>query len=225
MKVPDPRFRIRKSLASGHEILVLGARFNSTGSLVHRFNDAGHARNFCRYLFSQSKAHQPNRLTRRNVVCAYGADGAVGAKPLEDPSAQLRAFMREIFPARDAHEKFCDDGAYIFFVLLGPDGTCVSNLIEKRADGEISFNLALIEMVGGGQADVDAAVGLIKRAGRVFVFDDLEPSEIVWGTDRVIQGMVSERLGGAPVLTVSHRDQTDHSQTYHVHRLLHEPGR
>lgn len=218
---PEPVFRIRQRGRSGSQLFIYGIRMNSVGP-IHFFANHNHARNFCRYLFSKSSAHQPNHLTGRNVVCEY-EDAEPRGRALRDPDAALADFMARRFPRRDADRLLCDDGAYAAFALLTAEGDLVSNVVAP--DG----NTALIDVshmasIHAEQGDVTEIEDLVRKARRVIDFEgEREPSELSLLTDMIVQRLVSSRMGFEPLLTVSHRDQLDHNQCYHIHRLIRMP--
>ena len=220
MKESDIFFRIARIFRSGYAVLILGGRFNSTGSLIHRFNNHTHARNFTRYLFSQTRAHPQNHLTPRNIVVFYPRGERSVAEPLINPADQLKGFLAERFPKWNAEKALCDDGAFVSFALRAPDGHVVTNMVRSGAKGHPYLDFAYIGFLRGNQRDIDTASRLIGDAQTMTLFDEVEPCARTMHADHVIQNLVSKHLGGDPVLTVSHRDQLDHNQTYHLHRLL-----
>lgn len=214
----EPRFRVHERTASGYEIYILGHQFDTTGPL-HFFNDHRHAHNFCRYLFSLTKAHPENHLTPRNVVSEY-LDGKVLGNSLQKPQQQFADFMKRRFPLTDADVKLCDDGAYVGFAVKMPDNHIVSNFCETK-DGDLFINLSVFEMLRGTQQDVDAVSEIFEKGDDATCFDEVAPDARTLAADRIVQRLVSRQIGGDPLMTVSHRDQLDHNQTYHIHRLLH----
>lgn len=213
----QPQFRIREKTTSGYDIFILGHQFDSTGP-IHYFNDHRHAHNFCRYLFSQTKAHPTNHLTPRNVVCEFMGPKVVGL-PLDRPEAQFLDFMRRNFPKEGADRSLCDDGAYVSFAVKTPENHVISN-IARHHEGNLYLRPEMIEFIGGNQDDMQAAADVFEKAEGVICFDEVDPNAQTLLADRIVQRLVSRQIGGEALLTVSHRDQLDHNQTYHIHRLL-----
>jgi len=219
----DPRFRIRHRTSAGHEIFILGVIMNSVGR-THHFADHRHAKNFLRYLFSLTARHPQNHLTARNVICRRGPEGRWSGMPMTEPQAQHDAFVAREFPAHRAHELLCDDGAYAGFVVRRADGHLVTNLAREE-NGEACIDVGMIEMHRGRREDLETVVELFRRSDSATYFDQLEtPTKATLQADLMVQALVRREMGGEPILTVSHRDQLDHNQTYHIHRLLRMPA-
>jgi hypothetical protein len=219
----EPRFRIHQKSRAGYEVFIIGHQFDNTGP-IHYFNDHTHARNFCRYLFSLTGRHPTNALTQRNVVRSIRGDGRFQEDPLDTPQRQYDAFMRERFPARDADALLCDDGAYVGFAILTPEKRVISNLISQGTD-MVLIELGMFEMLRADRSDAELVAGLVGRAETATFFEQQQVrDEHTLLADKIVQRLASHQMGGDPVLTVSHRDQLDHNQTYHIHRLLRMPN-
>jgi hypothetical protein len=215
----EPKFRIHQKLKSGYEVFILGHQFDTTGPF-HYFNDHVHAKNFCRYLFSLTQRHPANALTARNVVRTLSDDGSFWEEKLHDPTRQHGAFIQSRFPKRDAHQLLCDDGAYVGFAILTPKKHLISTFVYQGKDGPY-IELGHFEMLRGDQADVSLVADMAERAETVTCFEQQqEPDEHTVLADLIVQRFSSRHIGGDPILTISHRDQLDHNQTYHIHRLL-----
>lgn len=215
----EPNFRIHRKSPSGSEIFIYGLRMNSTGP-IHYFANHTHARNFCRYLFSQTGAHPTNHLTARNVVTEHGPPGTPAPRNLDAPEHVFVDFMSRRFPRHGADGALCDDGAYVAFAILTADGHLVSNVVSPQGDGA-AIDAGYLFQMRADEADVRIVEDMVIRARRLTDFEGEEtPSEASIRADRIVQKLVSERMGFEPVLTVSHRDQLDHNQCYHIHRLI-----
>lgn len=215
----EPKFRIHQKLRSGYEVFILGHQFDSVGPF-HYFNDHVHAKNFCRYLFSLTQRHPTNQLTPRNVIRTLSHDGSFKEARLHDPKGQHKAFIEALFPKREAHQILCDDGAYVGFAILTPQRHLISTFVFQGAKGPY-IELGHFDMLRGDQYDVDLVSDLAGRAETVTCFEQQrEPDEHTVLADLIVQRFASRQIGGDPILTVSHRDQLDHNQTYHIHRLL-----
>lgn len=218
-KTVEQYFRINKKTSKGSEIFIYGIRFNSKG-VIHYFNDHRHAVNFTRYLFSMTKPHPQNILTSRNMVCEYQDGKLVNSHNLNDPNGSLKGFLNRILPRSGADQQYCDDGAYIFFAILTPEKRLISNIVSPDGDAA-AIDVGFIQSIGGNQDDIRKIEDMVLRAESLVDFEgEKTPSEISLRADLIVQRLVSERMGFDPVLTVSHRDQLDHNQCYHIHRLI-----
>lgn len=215
----EPKFRIHEKLNSGYEVFILGHQFDSVGPF-HYFNDHTHAKNFCRYLFSLTQRHPTNHLTPRNVIRTLSNDGSFEEARLHTPKGQHDAFMESRFPKWDAHKLLCDDGAYVGFAILTPKKHLISTFVFQGTNGPY-LELGHFEMLLGEQADVSVVTDMAGRAETVTcVEQQQEPDEHTVLADLIVQRFASRHMAGDPILTISHRDQLDHNQTYHIHRLL-----
>lgn len=217
MKI-DMRFRIHKRSPAGSEILMYAHRFNTAGP-IHYFSNHTHGKNFTRYLFSQTRPHPANHLTIRNVAVEY-AEGQAIPKSLTDPGRALQDFLGRRFPHRNADALLCDDGAYVFFCILSADGTIISNVVSP--DGEAAaIDGELVSAYGGNAEDLRKIERMVLKGKRVIDFEGADAaSSSCAKADALVQRLVSEVMGFEPILTVSHRDQLDHNQGYHIHRLI-----
>jgi hypothetical protein len=215
----NPMHRIHR-VSEKVELLILAHQFDSTGP-IHYFQDHNHARNFCRYLFSLTKPHPTNALTQRNIFCEKldGVETAHGY--LNDPEKVFNPFMARRFPKASAHKTLCDDGAYLGFCFLMEDRHIVTNLVTREA-GTGNFETdGMFEPLGGTNEDLDLIQSMIEKAEDLTVFDDIKGQDTRCEmADRLVQRLVSDKMGGNPLLTISHRDQLSHNQTFHFHRLL-----
>jgi hypothetical protein len=215
----DPIFRIHQKNPSGSEIFIHVLRMNSKGP-IHYFADHTHARNFCRYLFSRTGAHPANHLTARNVVTEHGPPGTPAPRTLDAPEHLFVDFMARRFPRHGADRSLCDDGAYVVFAILTAGGHLVSNVVSPQGDGA-AIDAGHMFQLRAGDAEVRIVEDMVVRARSLTDFEgERTPSEASIRADRIVQKLVSERMGLEPVLTVSHRDQLDHNQCYHIHRLI-----
>lgn len=214
----DPVFRIHKTSQSGAEIFVYGIRMNSVGP-IHYFENHIHARNFCRYLFSQTKAHPKNHLTQRNVVTQL-MEPDMPAHNLVDPDQAYQAFMARHFPRHGADQVLCDDGAYLAFAVLTKSRHLISNVVSP--DGTIAlFDVGHMKRILATDQDIAHIGDMVRKAVNMVDFEgETTPSDLSLRTDKIVQRLVCERMGFDPVLSVSHRDQRDHNQCYHIHRLI-----
>lgn len=217
MKI-DTTFKIHKRGPAGSEIFIHGLRFNSKGP-IHYFGNHTHGKNFTRYLFSQTKPHPTNHLTARNVTVEY-QDGRLISRSLADPDQSLKDFMARRFPRRDADQVLCDDGAYVIFCILSADGTIISNVVAPDGDAA-AIDASLVFHYQATRDDLRKIERMVTRGSRVIDFEGADAASATCAkADALVQRLVSERMGFEPILTVSHRDQLDHNQSYHIHRLI-----
>jgi hypothetical protein len=212
-------FSAHEVMRSGYEVLVYGACFSGTGK-IHYFNDHRHAQNFCRYLFSLTKAHPENGTTRFNVMCEPTEDGKGHARFIANPKTDFADFTKRKLPKADAHRMLCDDGAYLAFFLLTPDRRLFSNVATVEGD-DVDIDGHLLSLLSNNQYEAPKIYDMFKRSDEFVNFDEIkEPSDEVLSIDFLLQRIASRAMGGKPLLTISHRDQIDHNSTYHIHRLL-----
>ena len=190
---------------------------------THRFNDQSHAKNFVRYLFSRSKAHPSNHLTIRNLVCENTGE-TITRQFLVDPDAMLEDFMARRFPASGAVDRLCDDGFYTLFAVRLPDGRAFSNAFVTEGDEIQSIHglVSMIGQIGISQSEFEADAETFCAKGPVADFEAENDPAILKPIDSILQGIAHRRIEGAGdvILTVSHRDQLDHNQCWHIHRLI-----
>ena len=80
-------------------------------------------------------------------------------------------------------------------------------------------------MLRADRSDAEIVAGLVGRAETATFFEQQRVRDAhTLLADRIVQRLASHQMGGDPVLTISHRDQLDHNQTYHIHRLLRMPS-
>ena len=210
---------------NGLDILIHAFPFGTPAGPVHTFSDHRHAVNFVRYLFSRSKSHPANEDTRLNLVCEMDGTGRATARQFNtDPDHQLRDFIQRRMPARNAEREFCDDGCYAIFAVRLPDGRALSNfLVSDEATGRASMNHPVFHKL------TQSAISRITRDSTAFLkggpvadFEDASDIGMVYRVDGLVQGVLTRLMGyeREVVLPVSHRDQRDHNQVYHLHRLL-----
>jgi hypothetical protein len=212
-------FSAHEVMRSGYEVLVYGVCFTGTDKL-HYFNDHRHAQNFCRYLFSLTKAHSQNDITRFNVVCEPTEDGKGHARFVGNPKADFTDFSTRKLPKANAHKVMCDDGAYLGFFLLTPGKRLFSNMAVKAGD-DVDIKGDLLSLLSNGQYDAQKIYDMFERSEEFVNFDAIkEPSDQVLSIDFLLQRIANRAMGGKPLLSISHRDQIDHNSTYHIHRLL-----
>jgi hypothetical protein len=195
----------------------------------HHFVNHNHARNFVRYLFSQSKAHPANKLTNRNFFLDYGdKSGTVKEGYVDDPKRLLNSFLQRSFPKSAADRHFFDDGCYPFFIQQVKDGPIVSNFASKSGNA-MHFRskqcAVLRQVLGEYGVDWGKEVDDIKRfAGNrtVIKLDSLTDAKERQKHEALLHAVTRKVMGDADrvVLTVSHRDQPDHNPLYHIHRLV-----
>ncbi|MEP1316782.1 MAG: hypothetical protein ABJN42_04865 [Roseibium sp.] len=206
---------------NGYEAL---AYFLPFAGEIHTFNDHNHAKNFVRYLFSKSRAHPVNHLTKRNLICE-NVDGALTRTLNTEPERLLRDFMDRRFPARAAQETLCDDGFYGLFAVRLPDGRAYSNFLKTTDDVHIEVHHPITRYLGNIDVSPEAfEEDVLKFAfkGPVDEFEDVDDPKIMKPIDSILHGLVHKKTPspGEVVLSVSHRDQLDHNQTWHIHRLI-----
>lgn len=185
----------------------------------HYFADHNHAKNFLRYLFSQSGAHRANDHTRRNLICEYDGPRIISARLNEDPQGLREDFAHRHFPKLRADKVLCDDGAYALFAVRLPSGRALSNVFHTQGS-EIIADHPLIEEVGEPAIQAMVADFLQDRQGSIEQFDEATMDDDISFVDRIVQQMLTRMMGGNVVMSVSHRDQKDHNDLYHVHRLI-----
>lgn len=226
-------FRMKFSLPDGTRGLFWLLPFDGDGDGRHRFNDHGHAANFVRYLFSQSKAHPRSLSTARNLYRVYGSDGTPVTEAYnEDPAGNLARFMASgAFPKRDAHRELCDDGCYPLFAFRQGKGPLISNMLRRSEDGyglEIYHPLHahlpvyLAEHGNDWSKDAELLAGLAGEREPILAFDDIVDEQRLRDVEVLIQCVVRRLMGDEDkvVMTVAHRDQEHHNPIYHIHRLL-----
>lgn len=206
--------------------------FDGDGDGRHRFNDHGHAINFVRYLFSQSKAHPRTLSTARNLFRIHGEDGALVTEAYnDDPARHLAAFKASgLFPARDAHRQLCNDGCYPLFVFRMADGPYISNMLRRSDDGVLELHHPLLRILPAYLArhghdwceDAGLISGLIGPTETLLDFDRIAEEALLRRIEVMIQAVVRRLMGDEDtvVMTVAHRDQEGHNPIYHIHRLL-----
>ncbi|MCE6958268.1 hypothetical protein LAZ40_04260 [Cereibacter sphaeroides] len=205
--------------------------FSGHGDGMHRFADHAHARNFVRYLFSQSKAHPSSAATGRNFHREYGDDARTLREGyVRDPKGMLEDFLRRRFPRGGAHELLMDDGCYPFFLLQCPGQPLTSNFARRTGTGApLRFEHPLLPVLKTflrhqGVRWEDEEAKLRAFAGRDPIVDfGREPEgPLVRTAETLLHGVVRKLLGGGRdvVMTVAHRDQPGHNPNYHIHRLL-----
>lgn len=225
-------------LKSGASSLIWALPFDGDGNGRHRFNDSNHAKNFCRYLFSQSKAHPSNDRTRRNLYREFGAAGELIEEAyLDQPIKQMNSFLKRRFPASKAEELLFDDGCYPIFAIRNASGTIFTNLTSQpRPAGSsdprplnhplFGHILASCKREGRNVAEITKAVTEFFGTSEIVPFDNLPASPAVLEVEKMVQAVVRKLLGSGQdvVMTVAHRDQLDHNPIYHIHRLVRMPG-
>lgn len=185
----------------------------------HHFNDHGHAKNFLRYLYSCSKAHGVNERTSHNLICEFEGGRVLSADFNTDAETMRADFSSRRFPETSAERELCDDGAYVLFAVSLPNGRALSNMF--RSDGkELSIDHPLLDDLGNQNMSRMVSDFFGDGLVRVDAFDEVRPDNDVKTVDRIVQQFLSRKMGGEVMMSVSHRDQQDHNDLYHVHRLL-----
>jgi hypothetical protein len=221
--------RLSVSTSGGNRGLFYLLPFAGGPDGKHYFSDHNHARNFVRYLFSQSKAHPQNGQTSRNLYREFGDDARLVKEGYNEAPRQLLGdFLNRRFPSRNAHEVLADDGCYPFFILQSPGTQIISNFVQRDGRG-LKFRHALLPHLKDyldyyGESWSSAADEVTRFAGKdpVSSFDVERDPEIIRRTEIFVQAVVRKLLGDGQqvVMTVAHRDQEDHNPCYHIHRLI-----
>jgi hypothetical protein len=227
-------FRSKLGLPNGTRGLFCFLPFDGVGKGdgLHHFSDHGHARNFIRYLFSQSQAHPRTSTTARNLFRIY-KDGALASEAYNnDPPRHLADFMANgSFPKSDAHLQLCDDGCYPLFVFRYANGPLISNVLSRSDEDQV---LEICHPFFGDLQDYLASHGhdwatderllgtLIREKDELLAFDDLNDGPELRQAEALIQIVARRAMGRTEqtIMTVAHRDQENHNPIYHIHRLL-----
>lgn len=228
-------FRMTVDAPSGNRGVFYLVPFAGDREGKHHFKDHNHARNFVRYLFSQSKAHPANAHTARNLYREFGEDARILNEGYVDrPKALLDDFLRRRFPARNAHEQLMDDGCYPFFILQAAGGPVISNFVHRKPGG-VSFSHPALNALKSdlryrGDTWGSLAQDAVRFAGKdpVQPFSKVQDAEALRLSEIFLHAVVRKLLGNGPqvLLTVAHRDQARHNPLYHIHRLVRkgQPG-
>lgn len=191
------------------------------------FNDRQHLLNFIKYLFSQSKQHQPNSLTPLNFYFKYNS---ITKKHvfnfLDEPQKKYNIFLKTNDNTLDNYENIYNDLMYpVFFIQL--DGLLYTNLLIINENNlsvsypENLFQIIIDEYFGGIEDEFyDLVNKLIKQDVKVVEFSNAtkehrEKIEILIHKELIKNQSSNLEL----LIQISHHDQSEHS-LYHIHRLL-----
>jgi hypothetical protein len=189
---------------------------------THAFEDARHMENFIKYLFSQSMRHRANELTHLNAVSINGFPDIFWNA---DPRNNAKNFLAAHRPPLKNWSTIFNDGAYISFICSVNNQT-YSNLITGHQNRDDTFTHSPIidsfydelkEFMGPDQLnrEIHNAIG----ASKVVMNWDLAPAADRLEIERRCHQAANEQLSGTAYITISHNDQKDHNQHYHIHRL------
>jgi|GEM_PF-1103937 hypothetical protein len=189
---------------------------------THEFENARHFENFIKYLFSQSRWHQPNARTRHNAVSERGASAPYWNL---EPRENSRKMVDVLAPDAERWASLMDDGAYISFVIC-IDDHLYSNLVEGERNQTGGLELTPIE--GSLYDDLVELLGLQALKAEIQKAMGINHAIINWEYAPTPSRLIIEQrchqaansvLDGSAYITVSHNDQTDHNSHYHLHRI------
>ena len=213
--------RVVTKTPDGWQVLIYAIPFD--GETL--FQDAKHVENFVRYLFSQSRAHQPIESTARNTVVEREAGVWKGVVFNTRPSVLLADFLRRRFPGEKAAELWENDGFYVLFALRSPGGVAVSNMLSTDGASPLEVAHPLLEEacalpgISPGRVERDV-MDFWGGKGPVWHVEGDGVPELRWEEAYAVLHTTLSRRSANVVLSVSHVDQPRTNPFFHIHRLL-----
>lgn len=193
---------------------------------THALQGLKHLHNFVGYLFSLSKNHRPNEDTSKNTIIQWRRGEIQDILMNEDPYFYKKNFSENFYTLFDRFAELLDDVVYVGFIV-DVDGTLYSNMVTgevNNGDYHVSvfepevFDMAA-EQMGGGD-NLKRAIELITGETRpIFNWETADRIKVCRPIDVTCQKLFHTLDPSTVHITVSHRDQKDHNQIYHIHRL------
>lgn len=192
-----------------------------------QFDNPGFLHNFVKYLFSCSKNHQPNDLTKHNFYVQLDPErkiktGHFVTKSEHQYNEFKNKFWDDLLP-----ESLENDITHVAF-MVEIEGRVVSNMFQQVRANDLqmvlpsgTFDLLVDDYFDGSAEDFFEATGdILNQEGREFVeWKDASKKDRL-AIEIKIHKMLSIRdKPRKSLIAVSHHDQED---MYHIHRILHK---
>lgn len=193
---------------------------------THEFEDNKHLHNFVGYLFSLSKNHKSNDDTPKNTILQWRRGQIQDILLNDDPRRHRENFTQMFYTIFERYAELLDDVAYAGFIV-DVNGTLYSNMVTAEAkDGDYHvtvfqpevFRLAA-EQIGGAENLKQAIERITGETRPVLNWETADIKEVGHQIDITCQKLFSIVDPGTLYISISHRDQTDHNQIYHIHRI------
>lgn len=184
------------------------------------FSNEGHFKNFVKYLFSQSKSHQPNEETKNNCFI-YSENNEKSGFLMDDkiPKEELSKFNKIFNQKYKSYKKYISDLNYVFFIINFKD-EILTNLFSEE-DEEVALNMP--------PEHLEIIVSIYFKGDRNnfdnYINKNFEGKEIVFLENtnkkqrKTIDSLIYKEISknGEALFYVTHNDQ---NSPYHVHRII-----
>lgn len=186
----------------------------SSGS--QNFSDSNHLKNFVRYLFSNSRGHQPGEYTKFNFF-NYG-DKEVFIDNNNDDMKEFNKFLKS---SNIPFDKLKNDLCYFPFIIENK-GKLITNMFEIK-DDELQWHISqeIIDIIiseyfsGDVSAFEETLNKILNRCKKFHYYYDLSAKDREF-IEKLIQEDINKDI--TPILSISHHDQ----DLFHVHRIYKE---
>jgi len=184
------------------------------------FSNKGHLDNFYKYLFSNSKNHSKNEMTKFNFYCCDNEN-----KFITNNLSDLKTTKKKIENKLSNYEKIYNDLQYVFF-MVEIDGVLVSNMIDTENESiyltvgnETLEELSLMFFNGEINEVLDEIKNTISKHTKFLSFRKCSQEQRNYIEIYIHEYLSKYNLKDEDeiLISVSHNDQ---NSPYHLHRIV-----
>lgn len=179
------------------------------------FSDSNHLKNFVRYLFSNSRGHQPGEYTKFNFFNYGDTEGFV-----DNNNDDMRDFNKFLKSSNVPFDKLKNDLYYIPF-LIEHKGKVITNLFEIKKDeldwkiGSDVIDIIIANYFSGNESDFEEKLNkVLSECEKCYYYYELSVKNRTF-IEKLIQEDINKDIN--PILSISHHDQ----DMFHLHRIYH----
>jgi hypothetical protein len=177
------------------------------------FSDSNHLKNFVRYLFSNSRGHQPGEYTKFNFF-KYGDKEVF----VDNNSEDMKEFNKFLKFSNIPFDKLKND-LYYFPFIIENNGNLITNMFTIK-DNELQWDISpeildiiISDYFSSNPSDFENNLNeIITKCEKCHYYYDLSVKNRTF-IERLIQEDINKDI--TLILSISHHDQ----DLFHVHRI------